>query len=431
MAGMGHSMEGDGPSSDEENVPDKVSRFRRASYKRKVEAAKRWTAAITAVVQQGGNQIGSISETPELRQSLADIREKILQEQEFSSAAESGPEVEERKKRGNKNWTGNEGIARFVENRLDRESDEKMKLQTEESEVQTKSHPIEPQVLSSVLNQLKQGELNSSLEQSEDEKRDKSVVQKDMKSKEKKGSIGEEELKGRMLEQRLLRVEELRGEKEKTQVEEQFGLQRKDQEEKRGLKCEDKEEAETLKIEDVELNEEEVKGFEEVKEIAGRDGENDDEDKISFSGSSSSSVKRKEMSLQKIVDTSSKGGKSVADERQTESREMSCLVADVEERRRGSGEMIQELEMSLSKDAPVSTPELTSSGILIQIDPAPDGEEKLKRDEQVKSSSSSSEDEEVGNEEEERTLQPPQATSSSRGSTSSIEKRGRTLGSWF
>lgn len=56
---------------------------RMLSVRRKsTQAHNRWTAAVTAIVKQNGNQIGTGTETPELTASLADLRKRVISEQE-------------------------------------------------------------------------------------------------------------------------------------------------------------------------------------------------------------------------------------------------------------------------------------------------------------------------------------------------------------
>ncbi|KAI1289381.1 Transient receptor potential-gamma protein [Halotydeus destructor] len=58
-------------------------------FPKKSEAMNRWTVALTAIVKNNGNPIGSGRETPVQNVSIADLREKVMQEEELEAALNS------------------------------------------------------------------------------------------------------------------------------------------------------------------------------------------------------------------------------------------------------------------------------------------------------------------------------------------------------
>ena len=72
---------GNADNGDNGGLVDGLSRI--LSVKRKSDVAvSRWTAAVTAIVKQNGNQIGTGTETPERNVSIADLRDTVMREEE-------------------------------------------------------------------------------------------------------------------------------------------------------------------------------------------------------------------------------------------------------------------------------------------------------------------------------------------------------------
>lgn len=379
-----------GESSDEE-PEDKGSRFRRASYKRRVEAAKRWTAAITAIVKQGGNQIGSISETPELRQSLADLRERILGEQEQSERENSGIESgQEDGKQRKKIWPGSVTVqdgrlkeeTRLIQETRRKKMEEKEQMLRE----QLSQAMFEPRVLSSVLNQLK-------VQSSEEEQSNEKEILKDgIEKSGEKVQCGSEE-----------------GSKEIEKVKE-----------------EEKKEATNEKNRGT-IGE---KSEEQTGEVCG---ENDDEDKISYP------ERRLVVEKERMEEKSSlkdDGGKEDSDDCSQERVGKGIEEEKKQDDDAGDGERGREKfhsgELQMSSKSTSSSTSSRASSIVIQIDPPT--QMVTERGEKKDSSSLREEDEETREEKSGKdagtnTLQVGSSTSSSK--SSDIEKRGRTLGSWM